>query len=123
DLAPLAERQVAGHQQAATFVAVAEDAEHQFDSTAAYGHVAQLVDDHQVSTVELAEELVERVLLLLFLELADQLRCREEPYPQARATRRQAKSNRDMSLPRAVTPNQATIELLFDPFTTSQFQH
>src|SRR4051812_12307497 len=64
DLTPLAERQIARHQHAATLVAVAEDAEHQFDSATAQRHVAQLVNDQQLRSFELAKESVERVLLL-----------------------------------------------------------
>src|SRR5512135_3501582 len=84
DLAPLAERQVARHQQAPPLVAVGEDPEQQLDPAPAHRHVAQLVTDQQVGPIELAEEPIERVLLLLRLQLADQLRRREEPHPQAR---------------------------------------
>src|ERR1700733_8495460 len=47
DLAPLAERQVRRHQQAAPLVTVGEDAEQQFHTASAYRHVAQLVADQQ----------------------------------------------------------------------------
>src|SRR3978361_1888455 len=45
DLPPLTERQVARHQDAATFVAVAEDAEQKLDAAAAHRDVTQLVAD------------------------------------------------------------------------------
>src|SRR6185437_8354717 len=123
DLAPLAERQVARHQHAAALIAVAEDAEQQFDSATAQADVAQLVDDQQVRPFELAKEPVERVLLLLLLELADQLRRREELDPQARATRRQTTADRNMCLASSMTPDEATVGFLCDPFTTPQLQH
>src|SRR5207244_775714 len=112
DLAPLTEGQVARHEDAAPLVTVGEDAEQQLDAPAAHRHVAQLVADQQVRPVELVEEPVEGVLLLLLLQLADQPRRREEPHPQARPTRRQPESNRNMSLSRSMTPHEATIAFL-----------
>ena len=70
DLVPLAERQIAGHQDAAAIIAVGEDAEQQLDPAAAQGDVAQFITDQQVGPVELAKKPVERVLLLLLLQLA-----------------------------------------------------
>src|SRR5512147_1977226 len=86
-LAPLAERQVARQQDAAALVAVGEHPEPQLDAAPTHRDVAQLVADQQVRPVELAEEPVERVLLLLRLQLVDQARRREEPYPQAQGLR------------------------------------
>ena len=55
DLAPFAEGQVAGDQDAAALVAVGEDLEQQFGPAAAEAQVAQLVDDQQVHFVQLAD--------------------------------------------------------------------
>src|SRR5271168_3449468 len=122
DLVPLAERQIARHQDAATLVAVGEDPEQQLDSPSAHRDVAQLVTDQELRPVELAEKPVERVLLLLLFQLADQRRGREEPHLQTGATRCQAKSYRNMCLSSSVAPNQATVRFLFDPFATPQLQ-
>src|SRR4051812_14357948 len=65
DLAPLAERQIARHQDAAALVTVGEHAEQQFNAAAAHRHVAQLVADQQLRPIELREETVQGVLLLL----------------------------------------------------------
>jgi hypothetical protein len=56
DLVPLAERQVRRHQQAASLVAIPEDAEQQLDSATAHRHVPQLVTDQQLSTIQLLQE-------------------------------------------------------------------
>src|SRR5512146_1915883 len=61
-LAPLAERQVARHQDAPPLVAVGEHPEQQLDAAPTHRDVAQLVADQQVRPVELAEEPAERVL-------------------------------------------------------------
>src|SRR5262245_62470764 len=47
DLAPLAERQVARHQDAAALVTVGEDSEQQLNAAAAHRHVAQFVADQE----------------------------------------------------------------------------
>src|SRR5665647_3708811 len=98
DLAPLAERQVRRHQQASPLVTVGDDPEQQLHTSSAHRHVAQLVADQQVRLLELAQEPVERVLLLLLLKSVHQLRRREEADSQARATGGQAKTNRNMCL-------------------------
>src|SRR3954451_7465947 len=122
DLAPLAERQVRRHQQAAPLVAVGEDAEQQLHPAPAHRHVAQLVADQQVRLLELAQEPVQRVLLLLLLQPVHQLRRREEADSQASPTGGQAKSNRNMCLPCSVAAHQAAVELLVDPVATSQLE-
>src|SRR5262249_58259388 len=48
DLVPLAEREVARHQDAATLVSVGEVAEQELDSASAHRDVSQLVADQQV---------------------------------------------------------------------------
>src|SRR5512135_3053668 len=115
DLAPLAERQVARHQDAAALVAVGEDPEQQLHPASAHRDVPQLITDQQVRPIELAEEPVEGVLLLLLLQLADQARRREEPHPQPGPARRQAPPDGQMRLPCPVGPDETTFVLLFDP--------
>src|SRR3954463_16600847 len=53
DLTPLAERQVARHQDAAPLVAVAEHPEQKLHAAAAHRDVAQLVADQPVRPIEL----------------------------------------------------------------------
>src|SRR6476659_3950507 len=52
DLTPLAERQVARHQDAAALVAVAEYPEQELDAAAAHRDVTQLVADQQMRPIE-----------------------------------------------------------------------
>ena len=85
NLVPLAERQIARHQDAAALVAVGENPQQQLDSPLGSSAVpaAQLVTDREeLRPVELAEKPVERVLLLLLFQLADQRRGREELHLQ-----------------------------------------
>src|ERR1700733_14931715 len=59
DLAPLAERQVRRHQQAAPLVTVGEHAEQQFHASSTHRHVPQFVADQQVRLLELTQETVQ----------------------------------------------------------------
>src|ERR1019366_7956846 len=51
DLVPLAERQVARHQDAAALVAVSEDSEQELDPAAAHRDVTEFVADQQVRPI------------------------------------------------------------------------
>ena len=64
DLAPVAERQVAGDQQALAFVSVGEYLEQKLGAAATEGEVAELVADQQIGPVEVAQKTVELVLFL-----------------------------------------------------------
>jgi len=64
DPAPLAERQVAGQQQAGPFIPIREDLEQQFRPGPAERQVTQLIADQQVQSVELGQEAIELVLVL-----------------------------------------------------------
>ena len=88
-LAPLAERQVARHQQAPPLVAVGEHLEQQLRPRPAERQVAQLVADQQVRPVQLAQHPVQLVLLLRLLQPRHQRRRREEAHPLALPARRQ----------------------------------
>ena len=68
------------------------------------------------------QEPVQRVLLLLLLQSVDQLGRREEPHPQARPTRGEAESNRNMSLSSSVAPDQAAVRFLGDPLASRQLK-
>lgn len=122
-LHPVAERQVARQQQAPPLVAVGEDPEQQLHAAPADRHVAQLVADQQVAAVELAQEPVQRVLLLLLLQPAHQLRRREEPHPVARAAGRQPQRRGHVRLARPRAADQAAVVLLVDPLAARQLQH
>ena len=93
DLVPLAEGEIARHQDAASLVAVGEHSEQELDAASAHRDVSQLVTDQQVGPIELGEEAVQRVLLLLLFQAAHQLGRREEADPQARSTRGKSESN------------------------------
>src|ERR1700730_9265058 len=61
DLVPLAEGQVARHQDAATLVAVGEDPEQEFDASATHRDVSQLGAKQRGGRVELRQEAVQCV--------------------------------------------------------------
>jgi hypothetical protein len=122
NLAPLAERQVAGDEHTGTLVAVAEDPEQEFDATATERHISQLVADQQVRPLQLPEEFVQRVLLLSLFELADQLRRREEAHPQTLSASSLAQGDGDVTLPSSLTPDKAAIVIMCNPFASRQFQ-
>ncbi len=67
DLAPFAERQVAGDQQTGAFIPIGEDLEQQLGTGPAEGQVAQFIADQQVRSVQLPQHSVQLVLLLGFL--------------------------------------------------------
>ena len=119
-LAPVAERQVARDQQARSLVAVGEHLKQQLGPRAAEREVAQLVADQQFRPVELPEEAVELVLLLSFFQAVHQRRRREESHPPPLPARGQAQGDRQMGLPSSGLADQATIEVLIDPFAPRQ---
>ena len=77
DLAPIAEGQVAGDQQAGPLVTVGKELEEQLRTRTTERQVAELVADEQVGLVELSEEAVELVLLLVLLRDASP-DCRQQ---------------------------------------------
>ncbi len=123
DLVPVAEREIAGDQQAAAFVAVGEHLEQQLGSGAAERQVAEFIDDQQVNPVELLQQRVQSELLLCFFELVHQSRRCEELRPHAFTAGGQAKCDRQVSLPSAGLAEQTDIGVLSNPVATSEFQH
>ena len=103
DLAPFAKRQVAGDQQAGSFVAVGEDLEQQLSPRTAKRQVAQLVADQKIRPIQLAQEAVELILLLRLFQAIDQGRRCEEANAPAGPTGGQAQGNRQMRLAHALT--------------------
>src|SRR5712692_7040049 len=99
DLAPVAERQVTGDEQAGALVAVAKDPEQELDAATTERHVSQLVADQQLRPLQLPHEFIQRVLLLSLLKLADQLRGREERHAQTLPASSQAQGDGDVSFP------------------------
>ncbi len=120
DLAPFAERQVAGDQQAGPFIPIREDLEQQFGAGPAERQVAQLVADQQIHPVELVQEPVQLVLLLCLLQASDQSGGRIEPDPPTGPAGGQSQGNGQMSLADPLTAQQAEILVLIQPLTTSQ---
>ena len=96
DLAPLAERQIAGEQQTGPFIPIRKDLEQQLGAGAAEREVSQLITDQQIHPIELAQEAVQLILLLGFLQACDQRGRRVEPDPPAGPTGRQAQGNRQV---------------------------
>src|SRR5579859_1473852 len=118
DLVPLAERQVARDQHAGTLVPFGENPEEQLHAAATERNVPQFVTDQQMHALQLAHELVERVLLLCLLELRHQLRGGEKANAQTMAARGLADGNGDVRLPSSVRSDQTTVVVLFNPITS-----
>jgi hypothetical protein len=78
DTPPLAERQVARHQDAASLVPIREHLEQQLGTTATERQVTQFVDDQQIDPIQLSQHSIQTMLLLRFLQLHHQIRrCHE----------------------------------------------
>src|SRR6516165_5718007 len=108
DLIPLTERQVGRHQNTGALITVAEDPKQTLNTASAQRDVTELVADQQVRPLQLPQELVQRVLLLRLLQLADQLSRREEPHPQTGSTGSLSQGHSNMCFSSAVTSNKAT---------------
>jgi len=121
DLAPLAERQIAGDQQAGPFIPIRKDLEQQLGAGPAEREVAQLITDQQIHPIELAQEAVQLILLLGFLQAGDQCSRRVELDPPTGPTGRQTQGNCQMCLPDPLTPQKAEILMLVQPLAARQF--
>ena len=122
-MAPVAEGQIAGDQQAAAFVAVGEDLEQQLCSGTAEGEVAEFIANQQVSAIQLIQEAIELIVLLLLFKLIHQRGRREETDFMAMAGCRVPQRDRQMCLARSRLAQQTDIGPLFDPFAPRQFQN
>src|SRR5262249_54106512 len=78
DLPPFSGGQIAGDEQALTFVGVGEDLKEQFGAAAAERQIAEFVADEQIDAVELTEQAIEAVLLMGLFQLIDQTGGSEE---------------------------------------------
>ncbi len=87
DLTPVAERQVAGQQQAAAFVAVGENLKQQLCAAAAERQVSEFIHDQQIRAIQLRQKTIEQVRLLLLFEQVHQSRGGEEADRVTLATR------------------------------------
>ena len=123
DLAPLTERQVAGEQQTGPFIPIREDLEQQLRSGPTEREVSQLIADQQIDPIELAQEAVQLILLLGFLQACDQRGRRVELDPPTGPTGRQTQGNRQMGFPDSRIPDQAEILVLVQPLAAGQFHH
>jgi len=108
-LAPVAEGQIAGDQQAAAFVAVGEDLEQQLRPGTAEGQVAEFIADQQVGAIQLIQETIELIVLLLLFKLIHQPGRREETHFMAMTGRRVPQGNRQVRLARSRLTQQADI--------------
>lgn len=68
DLAPVAERQVAGQQQTAAFIAVSKDLKQQLCTAATERQISQFIHDQQIRAIQLRQISIEQVRLLLLFE-------------------------------------------------------
>ncbi len=104
DLAPLAERQVTGDQQTGPLIPIREDLEQQFRAGSAERQIAEFITDQQIHSVELAQEAIQLVLLLHFLQARDQGGRRVEPDPPTGPAGGQAQRNRQVCFADPLTP-------------------
>ena len=70
---PLIEGQVAGDDDRAAFVALAEDLEQQLGASRRERHVAQLVDDQQLQAGELALQTLQTLFVPRFVQFVNQV--------------------------------------------------
>lgn len=122
DLAPIAERQVAGDQQTATFVAISEYLKQKLGSGSTERQVAELIDNQQIEFVDPLEHAIQRELLLSFFELIHKRRRREEFGPQSVSTRSQPQRNRQMCFSSSWLTQQANITSPGNPFAARKLQ-
>ena len=87
DLAPVAERQVAGQEQAAAFIAVSKDLKQQLRTAATERQVSQFIHDQQIRAVQLRQISIKQVRLLLLFEQIHQSGSSEETDRVSLATR------------------------------------
>ena len=78
NLTPVAERQVAGQQQAAAFIAICENLKQQLCTTAAERQVSEFIHDQQIRAIQLRQKAIEQVRLLLLFEQVHQSSGGEE---------------------------------------------
>ena len=121
DLAPLTERQIAGEQETGPFIAIREDLEQQLGAGAAEREVSQLITDQQIHPIELAQEAVQLILLLGFLQACDQRGRRVELDPPTGPAGRQTQGNRQMRFSDSRIPDQAEILMLVQPLAAGPF--
>lgn len=90
DLSPVAERKVAGDQQAATFVTIGEHLKQKFSSGSAERQVSEFIDDQQVVFVETLQHPIQSELLLSLFELIHERGGCKKRRPQSVSTRGQS---------------------------------
>jgi hypothetical protein len=98
DLAPLAEREVAGDENAAAFVPVGEHLEQQFRAASAEADVSQFIDDQQFDFAQHLQRAFQPVVLLGFFQLVHQRLGRVELHALSCPARRLSKCHRVMDI-------------------------
>ena len=123
DLAPVAERKVAGDQQTAAFVAIGEYLEQKLGPGPAERQVAQFIDDQKVELVQAFQHAIQSELLLSLFKLSHKRGRCKKLRPQSVSTGRQPKRNREMCFPRSRLPQQADVTSTGNPFAARKLQH
>ena len=78
DLAQVAERQVAGQQQTAAFIAICEDLKQQLRTAATERQVSPFIHDQQIRAIQLRQISIKQVRLLLLFQQVHQSRSSKE---------------------------------------------
>lgn len=122
DLVPLAEREIAGDEQAGPFLAIGEDLKQQFGAGAGERQITQLVADQQLGLIELREEAFELVVFLCFFEPTDQHGGGEEAHAASLTAGGQAERDGKVRFSRAWLAEQHAVGVLIDPLAARQFE-
>ena len=122
-LIPFGKPEIAGNQQAGSFIAVCKDLEQKLRATTAEGDIAQLIADQQVSLVQLRQQFLQLILFLGLLQAVDQIGGGEEADTSSLTAGRQSQCYRQVSLPGSRAADQAAVEALIDPITLRKLKH
>lgn len=123
DASPLAERQVAGDEDASVFIAVGEDLEQQFRPGSVEADVTQFIHDQSIDLLQHRQHPFEPIVLLRFFELVHQRCGGVELHTLASATRGLTHRDGEMRLAGAADADQREIESLTDPLAARQLQN
>ena len=122
DLAPVAERKVAGDQQTATFVPIGEYLEQKLGPGPTERQITQLVDDQKVEFVQTLQHPIQSELFLSLFKLSHKRGRSEKLRPQSVSTGTKPQRNREMCFPRSRLAQQADVTSCGNPFAARKLQ-
>jgi hypothetical protein len=120
---PFIERQIAGRQRRAAFVALAEDIEQKLRANCCERHVTEFADDQQFDVVEVFLQSAKAAFISRLHEFVDQSRRRREGDTVPLLASRQPQGERDMSLACSKWSECDAVLALLEPFEAGQFEN